>query len=35
MINGITTELGEVLFDGSRVPASDMIGDAATAGGGR
>jgi alkylation response protein AidB-like acyl-CoA dehydrogenase len=25
----------EVLFDGSRVPASDMIGDPATAGGGR
>jgi alkylation response protein AidB-like acyl-CoA dehydrogenase len=34
-INGMTTELGEVLFDGSRVPASDMIGDPATAGGGR
>jgi alkylation response protein AidB-like acyl-CoA dehydrogenase len=34
-INGMTTELGEVLFDGSRDPASDMIGDPATAGGGR
>jgi alkylation response protein AidB-like acyl-CoA dehydrogenase len=27
MINGITSEFGEVLFDGVRVPASDMIGD--------
>jgi alkylation response protein AidB-like acyl-CoA dehydrogenase len=27
MINGITSEFGEVLFDGARVPASDMIGD--------
>jgi enoyl-CoA hydratase/carnithine racemase len=26
MINGITTEFGEVLFDGARVSASDMIG---------
>jgi alkylation response protein AidB-like acyl-CoA dehydrogenase len=26
MINGITSEFGEVLFDGARVPASDMIG---------
>jgi alkylation response protein AidB-like acyl-CoA dehydrogenase len=26
MINGITTEFGEVLFDGARVPATDMIG---------
>jgi alkylation response protein AidB-like acyl-CoA dehydrogenase len=26
MINGITKEFGEVLFDGVRVPASDMIG---------
>jgi alkylation response protein AidB-like acyl-CoA dehydrogenase len=26
MINGITTEFGEVLFDGARVPAADMIG---------
>ena len=27
MINGITKEFGEVLFDGARVPAADMIGD--------
>jgi alkylation response protein AidB-like acyl-CoA dehydrogenase len=26
MINGITSEFGEVLFDGARVPATDMIG---------
>jgi alkylation response protein AidB-like acyl-CoA dehydrogenase len=26
MINGITTEFGQVVFDGARVPASDMIG---------
>jgi alkylation response protein AidB-like acyl-CoA dehydrogenase len=26
MINGITTEFGEVTFDSARVPASDMIG---------
>jgi alkylation response protein AidB-like acyl-CoA dehydrogenase len=26
MINGITREFGEVLFDGARVPACDMIG---------
>jgi alkylation response protein AidB-like acyl-CoA dehydrogenase len=26
MINGITREFGEVLFDGARVPASNMIG---------
>jgi alkylation response protein AidB-like acyl-CoA dehydrogenase len=26
MINGITSEFGEVLFDGARVPPSDMIG---------
>jgi len=26
MINGITSEFGEVLFDGARVPAADMIG---------
>jgi len=26
MINGITSEFGEVTFDGARVPASDMIG---------
>ena len=26
MINGITTEFGEVIFDGARVPAADMIG---------
>ncbi|HTR69422.1 MAG TPA: acyl-CoA dehydrogenase family protein [Mycobacteriales bacterium] len=26
MINGITREFGEVLFDGARVPATDMIG---------
>jgi len=26
MINGITTEFGEVTFDGARVPAADMIG---------
>lgn len=26
MINGITKEFGEVLFDGARVPASNMIG---------
>jgi alkylation response protein AidB-like acyl-CoA dehydrogenase len=27
MINGITREFGEVLFDGARVPAGNMIGD--------
>ena len=27
MINGITREFGEVLFDGARVPAADMIGE--------
>ncbi|HEX6424521.1 MAG TPA: acyl-CoA dehydrogenase family protein [Acidimicrobiales bacterium] len=27
MINGITSEFGEVVFDGARVPAADMIGD--------
>ena len=27
MINGITKEFGEVLFDGARVPASNMIGE--------
>jgi alkylation response protein AidB-like acyl-CoA dehydrogenase len=27
MINGITSEFGEVLFDGARVPGSDMIGE--------
>jgi alkylation response protein AidB-like acyl-CoA dehydrogenase len=26
MINGITSEFGEVLFDGARVPAANMIG---------
>ena len=26
MINGITKEFGEVIFDGARVPATDMIG---------
>ena len=26
MINGVTTEFGEVLFDGARVPAANMIG---------
>jgi alkylation response protein AidB-like acyl-CoA dehydrogenase len=26
MINGITREFGEVIFDGARVPATDMIG---------
>jgi alkylation response protein AidB-like acyl-CoA dehydrogenase len=26
MINGITKEFGEVLFDGARVPATNMIG---------
>jgi alkylation response protein AidB-like acyl-CoA dehydrogenase len=26
MINGITTEFGEVLFDGARVPAANLIG---------
>ena len=26
MINGITKEFGEVIFDGARVPAADMIG---------
>ena len=26
MINGITTEFGQVLFDGARVPAANMIG---------
>jgi alkylation response protein AidB-like acyl-CoA dehydrogenase len=28
MINGITKEFGEVLFDGARVPAANMIGEA-------
>jgi alkylation response protein AidB-like acyl-CoA dehydrogenase len=27
MINGITKEFGEVMFDGARVPASNMIGE--------
>jgi alkylation response protein AidB-like acyl-CoA dehydrogenase len=27
MINGITAEFGEVVFDGARVPAADMIGE--------
>ena len=27
MINGITKEFGEVMFDGARVPAADMIGE--------
>jgi alkylation response protein AidB-like acyl-CoA dehydrogenase len=27
MINGVTTEFGEVIFDGARVPAADMIGE--------
>jgi alkylation response protein AidB-like acyl-CoA dehydrogenase len=27
MINGITKEFGEVIFDGARVPAADMIGE--------
>jgi alkylation response protein AidB-like acyl-CoA dehydrogenase len=27
MINGITKEFGEVLFDGARVPAANMIGE--------
>jgi alkylation response protein AidB-like acyl-CoA dehydrogenase len=27
MINGITKEFGEVLFDGARVPVANMIGD--------
>ena len=27
MINGVTTEFGEVLFDGARVPAVNMIGN--------
>jgi alkylation response protein AidB-like acyl-CoA dehydrogenase len=27
MINGVTKEFGEVLFDGARVPAENMIGD--------
>jgi alkylation response protein AidB-like acyl-CoA dehydrogenase len=27
MINGVTTEFGEVLFDGARVPAANMIGE--------
>ena len=26
MINGVTTEFGEVLFDGARVPAANMVG---------
>jgi len=26
MINGVTTEFGQVLFDGARVPASHMVG---------
>ncbi|HEX4218899.1 MAG TPA: acyl-CoA dehydrogenase family protein [Acidimicrobiales bacterium] len=28
MINGITKEFGEVLFDGARVPAANMVGEA-------
>ena len=27
MINGITNEFGQVLFDGARVPAENMIGE--------
>jgi len=27
MVNGITREFGEVLFDGARTPAADMIGE--------
>ncbi len=27
MINGITTEFGQVIFDGARVPAENMIGE--------
>ncbi len=27
MINGVTREFGEVIFDGARVPATDMVGD--------
>jgi alkylation response protein AidB-like acyl-CoA dehydrogenase len=27
MINGITKEFGEVIFDGARVPVANMIGD--------
>jgi alkylation response protein AidB-like acyl-CoA dehydrogenase len=27
MINGVTTEFGEVIFDGARVPAANMIGE--------
>jgi alkylation response protein AidB-like acyl-CoA dehydrogenase len=27
MINGITTEFGQVLFDGARVPAGNMVGE--------
>ena len=27
MINGITNEFGQVLFDGARVPAANMIGE--------
>ena len=27
MINGITTEFGQVAFDGARVPAANMIGE--------
>jgi alkylation response protein AidB-like acyl-CoA dehydrogenase len=27
MINGVTNEFGQVLFDGARVPAENMIGD--------
>src|SRR5205807_981415 len=27
MINGITTEFGQVLFDGARVPTENMIGE--------
>ena len=32
MINGITKEFGEVLFDGARVPAANMIGGRARVG---
>ncbi len=27
MINGITTEFGEVIFDGARVPATNLVGE--------
>jgi alkylation response protein AidB-like acyl-CoA dehydrogenase len=35
MINGITREFGQVVFDGARVPAANMIGKPGKAGASR